>query len=141
MVKTATRLTGITAYTGAMVRSASPLIPRVERQHGLIEELRARSPRILTVADLAERLGVSPRTVEWGLAALQAAGLPLARWRGPGGGYGIDARRLLPSVVFTPGEAAALVVALLTVGPYASATAQSALAKLLAVLNEGQPPW
>lgn len=122
------------------MRSVYPLIPRVERQHRLIEELRGRAPGFLTVGSLAERLGVSPRTVERDLATLQAAGLPLAHQRGPGGGYSIDARRALPPLVLTPGEAAALVVALLTVGPCASATAQSALTKLLAVLHEDQPP-
>lgn len=119
-----------------MLLSASALIPRVERQHRLIEELRGRAPQLLTVAALAARLGVCARTVERDLAALQAAGIPLTRRRGPGGGYGIDARRALSPLVLTPGEAAALVVSLLTVGPYASATAQSALAKILAVLHE-----
>jgi hypothetical protein len=39
-------------------------------------------------------------------------------------------------VTLTPGEASALVASLVAVGPYTSATAQSALAKLLASLIE-----
>jgi predicted DNA-binding transcriptional regulator YafY len=41
-----------------------------------------------------------------------------------------------PPVTLTPGEASALVASLVAVGPYTSATAQSALAKLLASLIE-----
>ena len=51
-----------------------------------------------------------------------------------GGGYSIDGRPQLPAIVLTPGEAAALVAALTVVGPRASATAQSAMSKLLAAL-------
>jgi predicted DNA-binding transcriptional regulator YafY len=43
---------------------------------------------------------------------------------------------VLPPVTLTPGEASALVASLVAVGPYTSATAQSALAKLLASLIE-----
>ena len=51
--------------------------------------------------------------------------------RSDDGGYRIDARRELPPVTFTPGEASALVASLVSVGPYISASAQAALAKLL----------
>lgn len=51
-----------------------------------------------------------------------------------GGGYSIDGRARLPAIVLTPGEAAALVAALTVIGPRASATAQSAMSKLLAAL-------
>jgi len=55
--------------------------------------------------------------------------------RGPGGGYRIDARRELPPLTLTPGEAAALVASLVAVGPYISAAAQTALGKLLTALT------
>lgn len=94
-----------------------------------------RAPRTLTGEDLAGRLGVSVRTVERDLSELQAAGVPIGVRRGPGGGYTIDARAKLPALVLTPGEAAALIAALVAVGPYVSATAKSALGKLLDALT------
>ena len=42
----------------------------------------------------------------------------------------------LPPVDLTPGEAAALVAALVAIGPYTSATARTALDKLLTALVE-----
>lgn len=41
-----------------MAATLHPIIPRVERQHALIEELRMRAPRSRTAA-LAIRLGIS----------------------------------------------------------------------------------
>ena len=111
-------------------------LPLIERSHALIEELRARAPRYVRGADLAVRTGTTVRTVERDIARLIDAGVPVDVRRGPGGGYRIDARRELPPITFTPGEASALVASLVAVGPYTSATAQSALAKLLASLTE-----
>jgi predicted DNA-binding transcriptional regulator YafY len=73
--------------------------------------------------------------VERDVAKLVTAGVPVHVRRGPGGGYRIDARRELPPLTFTPGEAAALIASLTAVGPDTSATAQSALAKLLHALT------
>jgi predicted DNA-binding transcriptional regulator YafY len=111
-------------------------LPLIERQHALIEELRARAPQYVPGAELALRTGTTVRTVERDIARLQDAGVPLHVKRGPGGGYRIDARQALPPLTLTPGEASALVASLVAVGPYTSATAQSALAKLLASLIE-----
>lgn len=113
------------------------VLPLVERQHALIEELRAWAPRFVLGADLAMRTGTTVRTVERDIARLIDAGVPVQVKRGPGGGYRIDARQKLPPLTFTPGEAAALVASLVAVGPYISAAAQAALAKLLAALMEG----
>lgn len=60
--------------------------------------------------------------------------MPIGIRSGEGGGYSIDSRRWLPTIVLTPGEAAALVAALTAVGPRTSATGQSAMSKPLAVL-------
>lgn len=111
-------------------------LPLIERQHALIEELRARAPRYVTGAQLALRTGTTVRTVERDIARLVAAGVPVQVQRGPGGGYRIDARRELPPLALTPGEAAALIASLVAVGPYISATAQTALAKLLHALTD-----
>jgi predicted DNA-binding transcriptional regulator YafY len=110
-------------------------VPLVERQHALIEELRLNAPRYVSGAQLATRTGTSVRTIERDVVRLVEAGVPIRKQRGPGGGYRIDARRELPPLSLTPGEASALVASLVALGPYTSATAQSALAKLLAALT------
>lgn len=115
------------------------MVGRVERQHRLIEELRLRTEPLISADVLAERLGVTTRTIERDIAELVEAGVPVDRRRGTGGGYGIDSRRHLPPITLTPGEAAAMVASLTAVGPRASATAQSAMGKLLEALCGGQP--
>ena len=80
------------------------------------------------------------RTIERDIARLVAAGVPVQVRRGPGGGYRIDARRELPPLALTPGEAAALVASLVAVGPYISAAAQTALAKVLTALTAAESP-
>jgi predicted DNA-binding transcriptional regulator YafY len=110
-------------------------LPLVERQHALIEEMRARAPRFVTGSILAARTGTTVRTVERDIARLAAAGVPVQVRRGPSGGYRIQVRGELPPVAFTPGEAAAMVAAMVAIGPYSSATARSALDKLLAALT------
>jgi predicted DNA-binding transcriptional regulator YafY len=111
------------------------ILPRVARLHELIEALRTRAPRPVSGSNLAERAGVSVRTIERDIAALRDAGVPVTVRRGRGGGYGIDARPMLPPVVLTPGEAAALVTVVAAVGPHMSAAAQTAVQKLLAALT------
>ena len=130
----AQRLVGSGRLAGMVqLRQALPL---VERQHALIEELRARAPRYVPATVLATRTGTTVRTVERDIARLTAAGVPVEVRRGPGGGYRIQGRSRLPPVDLTPGEAAALVAALVAIGPYTSATARTALDKLLTALVE-----
>jgi predicted DNA-binding transcriptional regulator YafY len=117
-----------------MLKSTQPVIGRVERQHRLIEELRLGTTPYIPAATLAERLGITTRTVERDVAELQQAGVPVRTRRGSGGGYGLDLRSSLPHLALTPGEAAVLVVSLTAVGPRASATAQSAMDKLLDIM-------
>jgi predicted DNA-binding transcriptional regulator YafY len=111
-------------------------IARVERQHRLIEELRRRAPRLVTGDQLGVDLGVSVRTIERDIAELLEAGIPIEVARGPGGGYSIDARSKLPPLTLTPGEAAAIIAALVAIGPYTSAAARSALTKLIDSFTE-----
>jgi len=106
--------------------------PLVERQHALIEELRACSPRYVRGTQLAERTGTTIRTVERDLARLAGTGVPVQRKRGRGGGYRLDIPKTLGPISFTPGEASAVIASLVAIGPYISASAQSAFNKLLA---------
>lgn len=113
------------------------VVPQVERRHRLIEELRATRARSLTGRTLAERLGVSVRTVERDLRELIEAGVPILIRYGPGGGYRLDVMRLPAPVPLTAGEIAALIVSVVAIGPYSSASARSALDKLLAAITPG----
>jgi predicted DNA-binding transcriptional regulator YafY len=110
------------------------VVPLVERQHALIEALRARAPRAVSGRVLAEDLGVRSRTVERDIARLRDAGVPITVKRGPGGGYSIDARSRLEPITLTPGEVSALLSALVAVGPYSSGAAVTVMEKLLAAL-------
>lgn len=111
-----------------------PMVPRVERHHRIVDELRAAAPRTVPVTELAATLGVSARSIERDVRRLRDAGLPLRSIRGPRGGYRLDVRHSRISVELTPGEAAVLVASLVGIGPLASATAQSALDKLVRAL-------
>ena len=108
---------------------------RVERQHRLIEELRRRRGRPATAEDLAAARGVDVRTVERDIARLRDAGVPITARRGPGGGFRLDVPPTVPPVPLTPGEIAALIASVASVGPYISATAHSALTRLLEALH------
>lgn len=83
---------------------------RTERLFALAEYLRGRRTGV-TAETLAERFGVTIRTIYRDLDALRAAALPLAAERGRGGGYALDRSYSLPPVNFTAREAA-LIVAL-----------------------------
>ncbi len=80
---------------------------RTERLFALSELLRARRTGI-TAEAIAERFGVTMRTVYRDLDALRAASLPVRSDRGPGGGYALDKSYALPPVNFTAREAAVL---------------------------------
>ena len=108
---------------------------RVERQHRLIEELRRRRGRPATAEDLAAALGVDVRTVERDIARLRDVGVPITARRGPGGGFRLDVPRTVPPVPLSPGEIAALIASVTAVGSDISATARSALTRLLEALH------
>lgn len=111
---------------------------RTDRLYAIVEELRARAPRTLRAAELAERFEVSTRTIERDLLALQEAGVPIWARPGPGGGYGLNVETTLPPLNLTPAEAAALATALAATRgmPFAEA-GRSALRKLAAVMAAG----
>ena len=90
---------------------------RTERLFALTEHLRARRTGV-TAEALAEKFGVTVRTIYRDLDTLRAASLPLAAERGRGGGYALDKSYSLPPVNFTAREAALLVA----LGRFASET-------------------
>src|SRR6185436_3238785 len=83
-------------------------VKRTERLFALAEYLRGRRTGV-TAEILAERFGVTIRTIYRDLDALRAASLPLAAERGRGGGYALDRSYSLPPVNFTARQAALLV--------------------------------
>lgn len=93
----------------------------------------------MTAEALAERFGVTVRTIYRDLDALREAELPILADRGPGGGYALDKSYNLPPVNFHAREAALLVV----LGRYATEmrllpfadTLASALDKLRGALS------
>ena len=78
---------------------------RKTRLFALAEALRARRTGV-TAEALAERFGVTVRTIYRDLATLQDAGLPLRADRGRGGGYALDKSYQLPPINLTAREAA-----------------------------------
>lgn len=114
---------------------------RKSRLFALAEYLRGRRTGV-TAEQLAERFGVTVRTIYRDLDALRDASLPVQAERGPGGGYALDRAYTLPPVNFTPREAAVLVV----LGRFATETRlvpfvdtlESALSKVRGALTAGQ---
>lgn len=113
-------------------------VQRIERLHAITEELRRRSPLTVPARELAERFGVTRRTIERDLETLRLAGVPLYGDRGRHGGSGLIAPGPSRPISLTPAEATALVVAahLSPDAPFASA-GRSAVEKVLAALDEG----
>ena len=78
------------------------------RLFAIAEALRARRTGI-TAQQLADRFGVTLRTIYRDLEALQDSGMPIRADRGRGGGYALDIHYQLPPINFTAREAALLV--------------------------------
>ncbi len=111
---------------------------RSARLFAVAEHLRARKTGV-TAEVLADRFGVSLRTMYRDLDTLQEAALPVKAERGRGGGFALDKSYFLPPVAFSAREAAVLVAVAehaLTMGllPF-TATTQAALDKLRAALS------
>jgi predicted DNA-binding transcriptional regulator YafY len=83
-------------------------VRRRERLFAIAEYLRGRRTGV-TAEALAERFGVTLRTIYRDLDSLRNAELPVRADRGRGGGYALDRAYTLPPVNFTPREAAVLV--------------------------------
>jgi predicted DNA-binding transcriptional regulator YafY len=83
---------------------------RTTRLFALAEHLRGRRSGV-TAEALAQRFGVTVRTIYRDLDALRDASFPLHAERGRGGGYALDRSYSLPPVNFSAREAALLLLA------------------------------
>lgn len=115
----------------------SPL-KRTERLFAIAEVLRARRTGV-TAQQLADRFGVSVRTIYRDLDAMRVAHLPVNADPGPGGGYALDRSYTLPPIHLSAREAALLVSVLRSVQrarlfPFAR-TLDDALEKILSALT------
>ncbi|MDK2979761.1 MAG: hypothetical protein PWQ55_108 [Chloroflexota bacterium] len=105
--------------------------------------IQLQSRRIVQARDLAQRFGVSLRTIYRDMRALENAGLPITSETGRG--YSLVEGYHLPPVMFTPQEIGALLLAErsaeLFSDPASQASLTSALTKVKAVLKDAQKDW
>ncbi|MFD9125830.1 helix-turn-helix transcriptional regulator [Kitasatospora sp. NPDC059571] len=89
-------------------------------------------------SDLAERLDTTPRTVRRDIDRLRDLGYPILTFRGPAGGYRLDAGSHLPPLLFDDDQAVALALALQTAA--AGPTIGEDAARALATVRQVMPP-
>ena len=107
---------------------------RVARQQRIVEWLgSAAAP--LTSPELAQRLGVSVRTVERDLARLRESGVPVDAAPGVHGGSRLTSVATPRPVRLTPPEIAALIASLAALGPSETDSAASAMSALIEALT------
>ncbi|RVX45838.1 HTH domain-containing protein [Nonomuraea polychroma] len=87
---------------------------------------------------LAERLEVSPRTVRRDVDRLRELGYPIVAFKGPDGGYRLDAGTQLPPLLFDDEQAVALAVALQS-ATTTGAGIEEAAARALATVRQVMP--
>ncbi|MFI7639699.1 helix-turn-helix transcriptional regulator [Nonomuraea sp. NPDC049400] len=87
---------------------------------------------------LAERLDVSPRTVRRDVDRLRELGYPIVAFKGPDGGYRLDAGTDLPPLLFDDEQAVALAIAL-QVATTAGAGIEEAAARALNTVRQVMP--
>lgn len=97
------------------------------------------SRRVWTGADLAERLGVTSRSVRRDVERLRDLGYPVHASKGHGGGYQLGAGAALPPLLLDPDEAVAIAVCLrLAAGGTVAGVGESAL-RALSKLDQVMP--
>jgi predicted DNA-binding transcriptional regulator YafY len=87
---------------------------------------------------LAERLGISPRTVRRDVDRLRELGYPIAAVKGPDGGYRLGAGTELPPLLFDDEQAVALAVAL-QIATTTGAGIEEAAARALTTVRQVMP--
>jgi predicted DNA-binding transcriptional regulator YafY len=112
---------------------------RTERLYSLVEELRLAGAAGRSSAWLAERFGVSTRTIKRDVAALMEAEIPIWALDGRAGGYRLQRAAALPPLAFTTGEATAVAIALAAEPdlPFGR-DGRSALTKVLGAMTPAQ---
>lgn len=115
----------------------STAMKRIERLHAITEELRRSAPRPVAAQSLADRFGVTRRTIERDVEALRLAGLPMYGQVGRGGGSAMLPTQERTLVSLSTAELVSLIVAAHVVqgAPY-SVAASTAIDKLLGALAE-----
>ncbi|MEW2605671.1 WYL domain-containing protein [Streptomyces sp. NPDC047916] len=88
--------------------------------------------------DLAERLDITPRTVRRDVDRLRELGYPIRAFKGPAGGYRLEAGSQLPPLLFDDGQAVALALALRSVAGDGAIGEDAARA--LATVRQVMPP-
>ncbi|MFS0898796.1 helix-turn-helix transcriptional regulator [Mycolicibacterium litorale] len=97
------------------------------------------SRRVWTGEELAERLGVTTRSVRRDIDRLRELGYPVAASKGHGGGYQLGAGAALPPLLLDPDEAVAMAVCLrLAAGGSVAGVGESAL-RALSKLDQVMP--
>ncbi|MFF1812262.1 helix-turn-helix transcriptional regulator [Streptomyces sp. NPDC058251] len=89
---------------------------------------------------LAERLEISPRTVRRDVDRLRELGYPIVAFKGPDGGYRLDAGTELPPLLFDDEQAVALAVAL-QIATTTGAGIEEAAARALTIVRQVMPAW
>ncbi|MFF2729956.1 helix-turn-helix transcriptional regulator [Streptomyces sp. NPDC058008] len=87
---------------------------------------------------LAERLGITPRTVRRDIDRLRELGYPVVAFKGPSGGYRLEAGSQLPPLLFDDDQAVALALALQSAST--SGTIGDDAARALATVRQVMPP-
>jgi len=87
---------------------------------------------------LAERLDISPRTVRRDVDRLRELGYPIVAFKGPEGGYRLDAGTDLPPLLFDDEQAVALAVAL-QIATTTGAGIEEAAARALTTVRQVMP--
>lgn len=92
----------------------------------------------ITADQLADRLGVTSRAARRYVAILREAGVPIVSTSGPAGGYTPGRGLRLPAVLFSQGEALALVMAVLD-GHHAAADSADPVGAALGKILRAMP--
>lgn len=87
---------------------------------------------------LAERLEISPRTVRRDVDRLRELGYPIVAFKGPDGGYRLDAGAELPPLLFDDEQAVALAIAL-QIATTAGAGIEEAAVRALNTVRQVMP--
>ncbi|MFI7130999.1 helix-turn-helix transcriptional regulator [Nonomuraea sp. NPDC050153] len=113
------------------------IVPKTSaRLLALLSMLQAR--RDWPGALLAERLDVSPRTVRRDVDRLRELGYPIVAFKGPDGGYRLEAGTELPPLLFDDEQAVALAIAL-QLAETAGAGIEEAAARALNTVRQVMP--